>query len=168
MLAGVKEAAVAGGAAKDLDDADIQAVVAPGWARGGRHRVRRRRSVRAGPPGSVPRARCSPATCWPLTDDELDGLVSQVLAAGGYSSPQDMGPAVKAVQAEVAGRRDGKAVGSLVKTPVGGVNLGRTSPAMSTRAARRLGEDHPPAGREGTTHANPTRDRASGPAGSTS
>ncbi len=38
-----------------------------------------------------------------------------MLAGGGFSSRKDMGAAMKAVQAEVAGRADGKAVAALVK-----------------------------------------------------
>ncbi len=45
-----------------------------------------------------------------LSDEELSELVSRVLAAGGFSGMKAMGPAMKAVQAEVAGRAEGRRV----------------------------------------------------------
>jgi uncharacterized protein len=51
-----------------------------------------------------------------LGDAELTDLVDRVLAAAGLSGPQAMGPAMKAVNAEVAGRADGKRVSTAVRT----------------------------------------------------
>lgn len=117
VLAAVKEARVAGDAAQDLTDDDVEAVIAreakkrdeaaAAFADAGRTEQAERERAE----GEV-LARYLPA---PLTDDELEELVARVLAAGGFTTPKDMGPAMKAVQAEVAGRRDGKAVSALVK-----------------------------------------------------
>jgi len=51
-----------------------------------------------------------------LGDDELDGLVTAVLAEEGFSEKAQMGQAMKAVNAKVAGRADGRAVADLVKS----------------------------------------------------
>ncbi len=50
-----------------------------------------------------------------LSDEELSELVSRVLAAGGFSGMKAMGPAMKAVQAEVAGRAEGRRVADEVR-----------------------------------------------------
>ena len=41
--------------------------------------------------------------------------MSRVLAAGGFSGMKAMGPAMKAVQAEVAGRAEGRRVADEVR-----------------------------------------------------
>lgn len=51
-----------------------------------------------------------------LTDDELAALVTEMLAEGGWTSKADMGQAMKAINAKVAGRADGRAVADLVKS----------------------------------------------------
>lgn len=51
-----------------------------------------------------------------LGDEELSALVDSELAAGGFSSKADMGKAMKAINAKVAGRADGRAVADLVKS----------------------------------------------------
>ena len=122
VLAAVKEARVAEGAADELPDADVEAVIkreakkrdeaATAFADAGREE----QAAKERAEGEI-LARYLPA---PLTDAELEELVTRVLEAGGFSSPQDMGPAMKAVQAEVAGRRDGKAVSALVKARLTG------------------------------------------------
>lgn len=50
-----------------------------------------------------------------LTDEELAAIVDSVLAREGHDSPADMGPAMKAVMVDVAGRADGKRVSALVR-----------------------------------------------------
>lgn len=116
-IAAVKEARVAGDEARDLSDDDVLAVLAreakkrdeaaAAFADAGRdEQAARERSE-----GEV-LARYLPAA---LTEDEVAEIVDRVLADGGFSSPKDMGAAMKAVQAEVAGRADGKAVAALVK-----------------------------------------------------
>lgn len=51
-----------------------------------------------------------------LSDDELAALVDAALVDGGFSGPSQMGPAMKAAMATVAGRADGKRVSALVKS----------------------------------------------------
>lgn len=51
-----------------------------------------------------------------LSDDEIAALVRKVLEEGGYSA---MGQAMKAVQAEVAGRADGGKVAAEVRRQLG-------------------------------------------------
>lgn len=50
-----------------------------------------------------------------LTEDELEQLVSATLDENGWNSKADMGQAMKAINAKVAGRADGRAVADLVK-----------------------------------------------------
>ena len=56
----------------------------------------------------------------PLSAEELDQLIDAVLAEGGFAGPSAMGPAMKAVTAQVAGRADGKTVSTLVKARLAG------------------------------------------------
>lgn len=51
-----------------------------------------------------------------LGDGELEALVDKVLADAGLTEKAQMGQAMKAVNAEVAGRADGRAVANLVKS----------------------------------------------------
>lgn len=50
----------------------------------------------------------------PLSAEELDALVSAVIADGGYASKKDMGAAIKDVMARADGRVDGKTVSGAV------------------------------------------------------
>jgi uncharacterized protein len=50
-----------------------------------------------------------------LTDAEIDGLVADALQAGGFTSKGQMGPAMKAAQAAVAGRAEGGRVAASVR-----------------------------------------------------
>ncbi|MEZ5138481.1 MAG: GatB/YqeY domain-containing protein [Acidimicrobiales bacterium] len=120
--AALKEARVAGAEARDLTDEEVVAVLA-------REAKRREESAAAFVEGGRPEkaerelaerdvlARYLPA---PLTDDELAALVDEALAAGGFAGPGDMGPAMKAAMAKVAGRADGKAVSALVRARLAG------------------------------------------------
>ena len=80
-----------------------------------------RRSTRVVPPivrpPNEPRSRCSRSTCpHRCRADELDAIVTDVFAAHGFETKADMGKAMKAVNAEVAGRADGRTVADLVKS----------------------------------------------------
>lgn len=121
-IAACKEAAVAGDSAKTLDDADVEAVL--------RTQVKRRdEAAEAFRDGGRPEqaekelaereilARYLPKG---LDEAELDALVDRVLADGGFSEPSQMGQAMKAVMAEVAGRADGKVVSGKVKQRLAG------------------------------------------------
>jgi uncharacterized protein YqeY len=50
-----------------------------------------------------------------LTDDEIADLVATALQAGGFSTKAQIGPAMKAAQAAVAGRADGGRVAAAVR-----------------------------------------------------
>lgn len=122
VIAAVKEARVAGKEAHDVTDDDVLALI-------GKEAKKREEAATAfGDAGRTEQAdreraegevlaQYLPAK---LTDDELGALVDRVLAEGGFTSPQDMGTAMKATQAEVAGRADGKAVSTLVKSRLTG------------------------------------------------
>ena len=50
----------------------------------------------------------------PLSPEELDELVSAVIAEGGYTTKKDMGAAIKEVMACAAGRAEGRTVSAAV------------------------------------------------------
>ena len=50
----------------------------------------------------------------PLTPEELDHIVTRVLAEGAFG-PKQMGAVIKAVKEEVGTRAEGKAISELVK-----------------------------------------------------
>ncbi|MFF5082218.1 GatB/YqeY domain-containing protein [Actinoplanes sp. NPDC000266] len=54
-----------------------------------------------------------------LTDDEIAGLVREALSAGGFTGKAQMGPAMKAAQAAVAGRAEGGRVAAEVRRQLG-------------------------------------------------
>jgi uncharacterized protein len=116
-LAGIKEAAVSGKEARDLDDDEIVKVLtkqvkkreeaAEAFRSAGRaDRVDRELAERDVLGAYLPAA---------LSPEELEAIVSEVLADGGFSGMAAMGPAMKAVTAKVAGRADGKIVSTLVR-----------------------------------------------------
>ena len=121
-LAAVQEAQVAGDSARDLTDDEVVSVLtkaarkheeaAEAFAGGGRTE-----SAAAERASLEVLARYLPSA---LSPEELEAIVAEVLAEGGFSSPKDMGPAMKAVNAKVAGRADGRAVADLVKARLAG------------------------------------------------
>ncbi|NNC78673.1 MAG: GatB/YqeY domain-containing protein [Acidimicrobiales bacterium] len=50
----------------------------------------------------------------PLSPEELEAIVAQVIADGGYTTKKDMGSAIKEVMAKAGGRADGKTVSGAV------------------------------------------------------
>ncbi|WP_040491247.1 GatB/YqeY domain-containing protein [Ilumatobacter nonamiensis] len=118
VIAAVQEAQVAGDSATTLDDDGVQAVLKSQVKR----RVDAAEAFEAG--GADDRAADERAeieileTYLPaaLSADELDTIVSDVFSANGFETMADMGSAMKAVNAEVAGRADGRAVADLVKS----------------------------------------------------
>jgi len=116
-LAGIKEAAVSGKEARDLDDDEIVKVLTK--------QVKRREEAaeafrNAGRDDRADRelaeakvlAAYLPAA---LSPEEIEAIVTETLAEGGFSGMAAMGPAMKAVTAKVAGRADGKTVSTLVR-----------------------------------------------------
>lgn len=121
-IAAVKEAAVAGSAAKDLDDSEVEAVLrtqvkrrdeaAEAFRDGGRdEQADRELAEREVLAAYLPKG---------LDEAELAAIVDAALADGGFTEPSQMGAAMKAVMAEVAGRADGKVVSGLVKSRLTG------------------------------------------------
>ena len=116
-LAAVKEAAVAGKEAKELTDDEVLKVLNKEVKRrdeageafrtaGRTDRAEREQAEREVLAAYLPAA---------LTPEELEAIVTEELAGGGFSGMAAMGPAMKAVTARVAGRADGKTVSDLVR-----------------------------------------------------
>jgi uncharacterized protein YqeY len=121
-ISAVMEASVAGDEARDLSDDEVVAVLTKAARK---HEEAAEAFAGAGRAGSAAAERASYdvlARYLPkgLEPAELEALVAAVLAAGGFTSPKDMGPAMKAVNARVAGRADGKAVAAIVKAKLTG------------------------------------------------
>ncbi|HEX2575910.1 MAG TPA: GatB/YqeY domain-containing protein [Aquihabitans sp.] len=121
-IAGIKEARVSGDGARELSDEDVLAVL-------GREAKRRDEAAAAFEEGgrteSAAKERAERDVLarylpQPLSEDEVGALVEEALAEGGFDSPAQMGPAMKAAVAKVAGRADGKVVSSLVKARLAG------------------------------------------------
>lgn len=55
-----------------------------------------------------------------LSADELNAIVKAAVAESGAAGPKDMGKAMKAAMAKIAGRADGKDVQAAVKAALGG------------------------------------------------
>lgn len=120
-VSALREAEVAGDAARQFDDDEALAVLGrevkrkdeaiEAFAGAGRtERVERERAERDVLAAYLPAG---------LSDDEVEALVDRVLAEHGFSSPKDMGSAMKAVMAEVGGRADGRTVSAVVKSRLG-------------------------------------------------
>ena len=118
VIAAVQEAQVSGEAAKELDDNGVMAVL--------KAQVKRRIDAaeafdagQADDRAAAERAEQAiieeylPAA---MSDDELNSIVTAVMEANGFTAMADMGKAMKAVNAEVAGRADGRRVADLVKS----------------------------------------------------
>jgi uncharacterized protein YqeY len=116
-IAAMKEASVAGKEARELTDDDILKVL--------NKEVKRRDEAaeafrNADRPDRADREQAErevlaaylPAA---LSPEEVEALITEVLAEGGFSGMQAMGPAMKAITAKVAGRADGKTVSDLVR-----------------------------------------------------
>ncbi|MEV8509490.1 GatB/YqeY domain-containing protein [Actinoplanes sp. NPDC051475] len=116
-LAAVRNAEVSGDAARELSDDEVLAVLT-------KEAKKRREAASAFQgAGRADQAakenaegeildRYLPAQ---LTDEEIAGLVAEALRAGGFSGKGQMGPAMKAAQAAVAGRAEGGRVAAEVR-----------------------------------------------------
>ena len=122
VIAAVQEAEVAGPSAKSLSDDEVLRIIgaqvkrraeaAEAFEAGGADdRAADERAEQAVLEGYLPAA---------LDRDELLDLVTESLAEGGWTSMADMGQAMKAINARVAGRADGRAVAELVKASLQG------------------------------------------------
>ncbi len=121
-IAAVKEAAVSGDHAHQPDDTEVEALLkaqvkrrdeaAEAFRSAGRDEQADRELAE--------RAILSAYLPEELSDDELERVVDDALAAGGFHEPSDMGPAMKTVMAAVSGRAEGKRVSALVKQKLQG------------------------------------------------
>lgn len=116
-LAAVQNAEVAGDSPRELSDDDVLAVLT-------REAKRRREAAAAFDGGERPelaeRERAEGAVLAAylpvqLSDDELMELVRAAVAESGATGMPDMGRAMKAAQAAVAGRADGSRIAALVR-----------------------------------------------------
>jgi uncharacterized protein len=120
-LAAVRNAEVAGKAAKELSDDEVQSVLtkeakkrreaATAFADAGRAE----QAARENSEGELLESYL-PAQ---LSDAEIAEIVGTVLEDGGFSGKGQMGPAMKAVQAAVAGRAEGGRVAAEVRRRLG-------------------------------------------------
>ena len=118
VVAAVQEAEVAGTSATTLDDEQVQKVIAAQAKR----RVEAAEAFEEG--GRTEKAADERAELTILEQylpeqldaDALAVIVERVLSDGGYSTMADMGQAMKAVNAEVAGKAEGRIVAELVKS----------------------------------------------------
>jgi len=121
-LAAVGVAEVAGAAKRDLTDDEVLAVLAKeakkrreaamAYAEAGRGELAGKERAE----GEI-LAGYLPAQ---LTDAELADLVAAALAAGGFAEMRQMGPAMRAAQAAVAGRAEGARVAAEVRRQLSG------------------------------------------------
>lgn len=121
-IAGIKEARVSGDESHEVTDDDVLAILAKeakrreeaaiAFAEGGRAESAEKELAER-----EILARYLPA---PMTDEELTAIVDGALAESGFDSPGQMGLAMKAAVAAVAGRADGKAVSAIVKARLAG------------------------------------------------
>jgi uncharacterized protein YqeY len=54
-----------------------------------------------------------------LSEDELKPIIAAIIAKVGASGPSDMGKVMGVASKELAGKADGKAISSMVKTLLG-------------------------------------------------
>lgn len=122
VLTAIKNVEVSGQTVRELSDDEVLKVIAKqakqrkeaaeAFELGGRtDQAARERAEEAVLAGYLPQQ---------LSPEELAVIVDQVLTEGGFTEPRQMGQAMKAVQAKVAGRADGKLVAGLVKTRLTG------------------------------------------------
>ena len=116
-IAAVKEARVSGKTARELSDDDVEALLrtqvkrrdeaAEAFRDGGRaEQADRELAEKAVLEQYLPKG---------LDEAELEAVVDESLRDGGFTEPSQMGQAMKAVMAAVAGRADGKVVSAMVK-----------------------------------------------------
>jgi uncharacterized protein len=121
VLTAVRNAEVAGTAARDLSDGEVLTVLTK------ESKKRREAATAFGDAGRTEQAakersegeiieRYLPQQ---LTDDEIATLVAAAVTAGGFSGRGQLGPAMKAAQAAVAGRAEGGRVAAEVRRQLG-------------------------------------------------
>ena len=117
IIAAVQEAEVAGKTAVMLTDEEVEKVIKAQAKR----RVEAAEAFDAGDrseKAADERAELEVLQAYlpeQLGDDSLAAIIDDALAEGGFTSMADMGQAMKAVNAKVAGRADGRTVAEAVK-----------------------------------------------------
>ena len=120
-LAAVRNAEVAGTEARDLSDDEVLAVLT-------KESKKRREAATAFADANRPEQAAKERSEGEvidrylpkqLTDEEVATLVGDALAAGGFTGRAQMGPAMKAAQAAVAGRAEGGRVAAAVRKQLG-------------------------------------------------
>ena len=121
-ISAVREEAVSGKQARELSDDEVEKVL--------RSQVKRRDEAAeafqaAGREEQATRelderAILSAYLPEELDEGDLESLVEEALAAGGFTDPSQMGPAMNTVMAAVAGRAEGKRVSAIVKAKLTG------------------------------------------------
>jgi uncharacterized protein len=121
-IAAVRNAEVAGKQARELGDDEVLAVLtkeakkrreaADAFAVAGRAEAAEKEQAE-----EKVLERYLPAQ---LSDEEIADLVATALAEGGFTGKSQMGPAMKAAQAAVAGRAEGGRVAAEVRRQLGG------------------------------------------------
>ena len=120
-LAAVRNAEVAGAEARDLSDDEVLAVLT-------KESKKRREAATAFADANRPEQAAKERSEGEvierylpkqLTDEEIGSLVAEALAAGGFTGRAQMGPAMKAAQAAVAGRAEGGRVAAEVRRQLG-------------------------------------------------
>jgi uncharacterized protein YqeY len=120
-LAAVRTAEVSGAQARDLSDDEVLAVLTK------EAKKRREASTAFADAGRAEQAAKETAEGEildrylpkQLSDAEIADLVAGVLAGGGFTGKAQMGPAMKAAQAAVAGRAEGGRVAAEVRRQLG-------------------------------------------------
>jgi uncharacterized protein len=121
-LSAVKAAEVSGKEARALSDDEVLAVI----AKEAKKRAESAEAFRAAGRTELEakeRAEAAILAAYlpaALTADELEAIVVETLAEGGFTAMNQMGQAMKAVNAKVSGRADGKTVSDLVKARLTG------------------------------------------------
>ena len=118
VVAAVQEAEVAGASATTLDDEQVEKVIAAQAKR----RVEAAEAFDQG--GRTEKAADERAELKilesylpeQLDSDALTEIVERILTEGGFATMADMGQAMKAINAEVAGKADGRLIAELVKS----------------------------------------------------
>lgn len=117
VIAAVQEAEVAGAEAKKLDDEGVEQVI--------RREAKKRQEAAAAyddaernEQADAERAELAVLETYlpkGLDEAELVAIVDRILAENGFVEKSQMGAAMKAINTEVSGRADGRAVADLVK-----------------------------------------------------
>lgn len=120
-LAAVRTAEVSGDAARDLSDDEVTTVLT--------REAKKRREASAAFAGAGRADQAARETAEEqildrylpkqLSDEEIAEIVAGALAGGGFSGKAQIGPAMKAAQAAVAGRAEGGRVAAEVRKQLG-------------------------------------------------